>query len=141
MADVLSSDILEQQFGPTTVEVLRQDEHARLICTKVIATGQVLEISSTTFIKAGANEFPAVHQAVLDGQSMGKAFRAAGVDFVRQTKTTYKRIPAPEFADWFASNKPATVVEVTILVGPHKTPYATILETYSAAVHWPDSVM
>lgn len=136
----LSSEILERQFGPTEVEVLHQDERTRLICTRVIATGQILEVSSVSFIEAGALVFPEVHQAVLAGESMGKAFLEAGVEFARDVQATQRQNLPVEMIRQFEAEGPVTIVEVTILVGPDQTPYAEIIETYSPAVDWP-SVM
>ena len=136
----LSSEILERQFGPTEVEVLHQDERTRLICTRVIATGQILEVSSVSFIEAGALVFPEVHQAVLAGESMGKAFLEAGVEFARDVQATQRQKLPVEMIRQFEAEGPVTIVEVTILVGPDQTPYAEIIETYSPAVDWP-SVM
>jgi hypothetical protein len=133
----LSSDILEQQFGPTEIGILLQDDTTRIICTKTIAASQVLELSKVTFVHDGVSKFPAIHQEILRGQSMGKAFRAHDVAFVRKVQSV-QRTPLPEaFSRRFQSNGPATVVEVSILVGEGETLYATILETYSPKVVWP----
>jgi para-aminobenzoate synthetase component 2 len=125
MTDILSSDILEQQFGPTEVEILSQDDKSRTIRTKVIATGHVLEESHVVFDRAGITEFPLAHSDVLKGRSIGKAFRDRGIKFTRLEHGLNK-------ADT------GTVINVSILVGPHKTPYAEIVETYSPAVVWPE---
>jgi hypothetical protein len=138
MPNELSSDILERQFGPTELEALHQDDATRIICTKVAGTGQILELSQVTFLEAGMDEFPEVHQAVINGVSMGKAFAGHGIAFTRQTKAAYDRTLPFGFEQRFNSDKPATVVAVTILVGPEQTPYAEILETYSPAVAWPE---
>lgn len=135
---MLSSDILEQQFGETTVEILHQDSKSRIICTKVISTGQVLELSRVVFDPKGAAQFSKIHQTVKTGKSMGKAFKDAGVDFVRQTQSVSIQKLPPNFGKQFGSNKPATVVEVAIFVGTDKVPYARILETYSPFVGWPE---
>ncbi len=137
MSGRLSSDILEQQFGPTVVQVLDQAEQTRLICTQVVATNQVLEVSFVTFIEAGVQEFSAVHRLVLAGESMGKAFRTAGVLFTRQTTAISHQELSPLFSQQFESEGSATIVEVVILVGPEQVPYAKIIETYSPAVRWP----
>lgn len=135
---ILSSDILEQQFGPTAIEVLAQDATTRITCTKVISSQQILELSYVEFMKDGSDAFPVVHQAVISGQSMGKAFRAHDIEFHRHIQATYRCNLPHNFGRWFGSNDPALVVLVSIFVGPDKTPYAKILETYSPAVSWPD---
>ncbi len=134
---LLSSDILEQQFGPTCIEILRQDDQTRVICTKVLATGQVLEISQVSFIKAGVDEFSDVHRIITAGESMGKAFESRNIGFTRRTKSIIQEVPSPQLRQAFNSDQPATIVVVTILVGPDQTPYANIIETYSPAVRWP----
>jgi para-aminobenzoate synthetase component 1 len=133
----LSSDILESQFGSTAIDVLYQGARTRNICTKVVSTGQILELSRVEFIDEGVQAFPETHRAVVNGESMGKAFRSRGIDFVRQTSSAFACNLPQSFYDHYHSPGPATVVTVTILVGPAKTPYAHILETYSPAVDWP----
>jgi hypothetical protein len=139
MTNLLSSDILEAQFGPTEVVVLHQNGSERIICTKVLAGGQVLELSRVLFEGAGVEKFPEVHRAVVAGQSMGKAFRAAGIEFVRETKGAYQQLLPASLKRWFDSSEAATVVDVSILVGADQIPYAQILEVYSPAVYWPSS--
>jgi hypothetical protein len=137
MSDLLSSDILERQFGPTELTVLYQGGTSRIICTKAKASGQVLELSFVNFTRAGAEKFPEVHRAVLAGTSMGKAFRASSVAFRRKERIVHSNDLATHFGRQFGGEGPATILEVTILAGPDKTPYAEILETYSPAVRWP----
>ena len=136
MTEYLSSDILENQFGPTELEVLYQDAATRVICTKTVGSGQVLELSLVSFVPAGVERFADVHQAILAGESIGKAFRAAGVQLNRDFEGGYKYALPASFEQRFASREPATVVDVAILVGEHNTPYARILETYSPEVEW-----
>jgi hypothetical protein len=136
MLDVLSSDILEGQFGPTKVEILRQDDSDRIICTKSIETGQTLEISHVEFIAEGVSQFPKVHRNIVDGQSMGKAFRAAGVPFVREVYAGYSYDLPDGFKQYFQIDRPAAVLRVRILVGREQLPYADILETYHPDVDW-----
>ncbi|HZL08226.1 MAG TPA: hypothetical protein VFC50_03470 [Candidatus Dormibacteraeota bacterium] len=138
MDDLLSSEILEKQFGPTELNILYQDGAARIITTSAKSNGQVLEISRAQFIPAGISKFPNVHQAVLAGTSMGTAFRSAGITFVRQQQAAYKYDLSANFEYLFGEDGPATIVIVSILVGPEQTPYAEILETYSPVVQWPN---
>jgi hypothetical protein len=133
----LSSDILERQFGPTNVQILYQDDASRSICTKVVATGQVLELSRVAFLQPGINEFPEVHAAVVAGQSMGKAFKTRDIPFHRETHAAFQFDLPDGFCRQFKSSGLASVVEVSIFVGQQKIPYAKILETYSPAVSWP----
>lgn len=137
MSAVLSSDILEQQFGQTFIEVLRQDNLTRIIRTKVVATGQVLEISQVTFIEAAAHTWSDIHRAVIAGQSMGKAFRSRNVEFTRHTKSISHQVPSADICHLFGSDRPATMVIVAILVGAAQILYAEIIETYSPVVCWP----
>src|SRR4051794_23590073 len=131
MSEVLSSDVLEAQFnGQTRVEVLHQDEKERIICTKLVETGQVLEVSHVKFISDGIDQFPSVHQTIMEGQSMGKAFRTAGVPFAREMYAGYKYDLPDNFGRLFENDKPAAVIGVRILVGTPRVPYADILETY-----------
>lgn len=137
ITDTLSSDILEQQFGPTEVEVLYQDATTRIICTRVSASLQALELSHVTFIQAGVDKFPATHQAVCEGASIGKTFRRDGVEFIREEQAAYRTTLPVHFGRFFGKDKAATAVVVSIFVGPDKTPYAKILEIYSPDVKWP----
>jgi hypothetical protein len=139
MSELLSSDILERQFGPTILEVLWQDDATRLIATKVKATGQVLELSQVVFNEPGIAGFPEVHREVVAGKSMGKAFAERAIPFKRQVHAAYRYdqhdLPG-SFSERFGAELPPTVVDVSILVGPDSTPYADILEVYSPEVSW-----
>ena len=135
---MLSSDILEEQFGPTQVDVLLQDDQTRIIRTRVVATGQILEASRVTFDSKGVKAYPKIHKTVVAGQSMGKAFRDTGIAFVRKTESVASQKVPAVFAEQFKNTQPATVVAVTILVGPKKTQYAQILEVYAPEVKWPE---
>jgi hypothetical protein len=133
----LSSDILEQQFGPTEITVLYQTGSLRVICSRVVSSGQVLELSLVNFVEAGVNEFSATHKSVLDGKSMGKAFRADGIKFMRREQAAYHYALPSNFTNWFSQDGEATMVAALIMVGPDQTAYAKILEVYSPAVKWP----
>ncbi len=136
MAEKLSSDSLERQFGPTELEVLYQDEdeNERIIATKAAKSGQVLELSRVTFLTPGTTAFPVVHRQVKEGMSMGKAFRANGVLFDRHVRGS-GRYDAPDvFAGRFGSAGMPTVTDVLVRVGPAGMPYADILEVYSPEV-------
>lgn len=135
----LSSDILESQFGQTTVDVLYHDDYNRVIQTRVVGSDQILEFSQVTFDSKGAHDFANVHKSIVDGESMGKAFKAASVDFVRQTHAVSRLVAPPVFADIFDTSQPAWVIEVAIAVGKDQTHYADILEVYSGLVEWPET--
>ncbi len=137
MTNNLSSDILEQQFGPTELKILYQSDTTRIICTKSKLSGKLLELSFVTFIKTGVDKFDAVHREILDGKSMGKAFRDHGVKFMRETKAVYRNIFPDIISEDSDNKKYSTVVSVSVLVSTDKTPYAEILEAYSPEVRWP----
>src|SRR5665213_2972875 len=128
---MLSSDVLEQQFGPTQVEILYQDDACRVVQTRVLKSRKILELSCTVFSEGGVRDFPHVHAEITAGESMGKAFREAGVAFTRKTQTI-SSLPVPAyFSKRFGDSGPATVIEVDILVGHQRTSYARIAEVYS----------
>lgn len=134
----LSSDALERQFGPTRLEVLKQDEGGRIICTKVIETDKILELSQVVFRQEGISAFPDIHRQVLAGTSIGKAFAEAGMPFRRDIHASYphnqRGLPAV-FSEWFGSDRPSMVTDLSVVVGPDSAPYADILEVYSADVN------
>jgi hypothetical protein len=134
----LSSDILERQFGPTSIDIIYQDNKSRVICTKVIDSGQILELSYVEFIKSGVDKFPDIHREVLSGRSMGKAFKAHDTDFIRSTQSSYRYALPGSFNKHFGGSRPAWVIDVLILVGSNRIPYARILETYRPEVAWTD---
>ena len=129
-----SSDILEQQFGPTELTILYQTDDYRIICTRVKKTDRLLELSFVSFKQPGAEAYPEVHQSIMAGQSMGKAFQQAGIEFERRTRTISRNF----FPDLSQSNGNSSLLLVSVLVGPDKLPYAEILETYTSEVSWPD---
>lgn len=134
---MLSSDILEQQFGPTKVVILKQNTDIRIINTVVINTGQVLELSIVKFDKSGAKIYKLVHEQIVAGESIGKAFKSAGIEFIRQTKYQTSCVMPVELQKQFLAEGEATCIEVSIIVGPQKTQYCDIFEVYSPAVKWP----
>ncbi len=138
MSELLSSDELERQFGPTELEVLQQDTGGRIICTKVAETGEILELSQVIFHPEGIAAFRAIHNKVLSGTSMGKAFAEDGMPFHRNIRASYRydhRVLPAVFAERFGSGEPPTVTDLSIAVGPDAIPYADILEVYSPSVN------
>jgi hypothetical protein len=136
---MLSSDILEEQFGPTRLVILKQDSQHRIIKTVSIASGEVLELSLVTFDSNSAAIFPDIHQKVLLGYSMGKAYREAHISFIRDVQSiTHNPLP-PKLKSHFDQSGSATIVDVDIYVGKEKTHYCHILELYSSIVSWPVS--
>ena len=132
----LSSDILEEQFGPTSIVVLLDDEDERAILTKADHGNTLLELSRVTFLQKN-NQYQAVRNIIKSGTSMGKAFRLLDIPFARQTRSTYQHHLPPPLEEAFGSGKPATIVEVTIVVGKQKELFADIIEIYSPYVNWP----
>jgi hypothetical protein len=138
MTDELSSDILEKQFGPTQIDVLHHDEEVRFVQTRVKETGQILELSFVGFHAPVVDKFEEIRQEVMNGKSLGKAFRDRGVAFVRQQQVAV-RLELPDvFGKKFASSGLVTVVAATIVVGDEQLEYAEVLETYSPDVSWPE---
>ncbi|HWB38949.1 MAG TPA: hypothetical protein VG604_01790 [Candidatus Saccharimonadales bacterium] len=134
----LSSDRLENQFGATIIEVLRQGKSQRLITTKVKKTGQRLELSFVRFLPTTAADYSEIHEQILAGGSIGKTFRLYGVPIERYEKSAAQVLLPETLADWFDIGGYATVVEVSIMVGPKpKRSYAQIFEVYSPLVKWP----
>lgn len=78
-----------------------------------------------------------INQSIESGQSMGKAFRAAGIEFRRETEFACHRAVPAAMQTRFDDEGIATVVGVRILAGPDTIPYAVITETYAPVVTWP----
>ncbi len=135
---MLSSDILEQQFGETKIIILKQDEHYRIIQTIVVSTGQVVELSLVTFDSPNLHVFADVHAQVIHGMSIGKAFKQAGVPFTRKTNTITRQVLPDILKRYYPDQEEVTVVDVDILVGNEGVHYCHILELYSSLVEWPD---
>ena len=135
----LSSDILEKQFGPTNIEILYQDQLSRISCTRSTKSGRALELSQVTFNADGVNQFSNVHKDIANGMSIGKAFRAEKIEFMRETQSTFKCDLPFNFSKWFDVTDNAIVVNVSIIVGSEKILYANIVETYISGVKWSDS--
>lgn len=137
MTEVLSSDILERQFGPTELEIMFQDEMTRIICTKAAGDGRVLEVSWVVFASDAATNFPEPYQDMLAGESMGKAFRSHEIKFQRKIKNSYTYDLPPAYQRWFGDAQDATVVDLSILAGPNQRLFAEVLETYRPGTIWP----
>jgi len=130
----LSSDILEAQFGPTELEVLKQNLFYRLSRTYTVATGQNLELSAVSFVAETVGLFPEVEKLMRGGMSMGKAFRSQSLPFERREQSVRRIEVTPELSKFFGIDGPCTVVLVTIVAG--EVQYAHIFEVYSPAVYW-----
>lgn len=138
-SSILSSDILAQQFGATRLVILRQNDNYRIIQTIASDSNVVLELSLVTFNQVNVQAFPTVHQAIIEGESIGVAYQKEGILFKRHTAAINHILLPAKLAKYFSTKEPATVIEVDILVGPRQTHYCSILEIYSPAVQWPES--
>ena len=135
---MLSSDVLEKQFGPTELHVLKQTTTYRIIQTIATNTKTVLELSFVTFDTT--NAFPAVHQHILAGASVGKAYQHAGIMFRRDVRSV-STSPVPNILKrFFELSQQVTIVEVSIHVGPEKSHYCDIIEIYAQSVEWPQPI-
>lgn len=133
----LSSDLLERQFGETEIEILFQDGITRVIATRAIADRQVLEVSWVVFAADAAASFPGEYQDMRNGESMGKAFRAHGIEPERSVKDTCRYDLPPAFEPWFGSTEDATVIDLSVLVPPNRKLFAEVLEIFNPKVKWP----
>ena len=131
----LASDVLERQFGPCTLKVLQQNESTRFISVQN-SHGDILELARTDFILPSTHEFTDVHNAIMGGKSMGKAFRDADIKFTRDLKLVEHRPLPDQLRKHFSQDGFATVMLLDIYVGTQNIHYAQILEVYSPRVHW-----
>lgn len=135
---MLSSDVLEKQFGPTELHILKQTNTYRIIQTIAVKTRMVLELSFVTFDRI--NVFPAVHQHILAGASIGKAYQQAGIMFHRDVRSI-STSPVPHILKrFFELSQQVTIVDVSIHVGPEKSHYCDIIEIYAQSVEWPQPI-
>ncbi|CAN5410902.1 hypothetical protein BH10PAT4_BH10PAT4_0750 [soil metagenome] len=135
---MLSSDVLEKQFGPTELRILQQTNKYRIIQTIAVNTKMVLELSFVTFDRI--NVFPAVHQLILDGGSIGKVYKEAGIFFYRDVRSISTSPVSNILKRFFELSQVLTIVEVSIFVGPEKSHYCDIIEIYAQSVEWPQPV-
>jgi hypothetical protein len=142
---MLSSDILEQQFGPTRVKVLYHDEaySERIIQTIAKTSGKILELSWVTFDPKGSEHFAAVHETVKRKTSIGKAFRQVDLELIRRLGSTNRIALPSSFTQYFNVDGEATVVEVEGVIEAcgSEVRYCDILETYSPEVVWPETAL
>lgn len=132
---VISSDVLEQQFGTTSLQVIEQGDHERIITTSAESTDAVLEISWVRF--KNTNTHRDIQKRIRAGTSMGKAFRSQNIPFTRKIVVSGK-VAAPPFAqNLFQSKAEVTLVEISVYVGLEQTHYADITELYAPEVDWP----
>lgn len=136
MAHYLSSDILNAQFGPTSIRIIFQDEEERVIQT-LAADGRVLELSYVQFHASGVHQFPETTKRIRSGASMGAAFSTAGISFTRQTRCVVKIPSTDTIRQLFKDDSNMWCVLVDIVVGDKQIPYASIVEFYNPIVLWP----
>lgn len=132
---MISSDILEGQFGPTHIGVIWQDAQHRIIKTIVTKSDEILELSLVVFNPISASVFPKIHHDILSGNSIGKTFQAANVAFVRDIHSVTQSSLPTHLRSYFSGK--ATVVDVDIFVGKDNVHYCHIIEIYSPKVVWP----
>ena len=136
---MLSSDILEQQFGPTELVIVSQNKKHRTIQTIATQSHAVLELSVVSFDRMNTILFPEIHEQILQGSSMGRAFKNAAVDFFRDVHfISHSAVPA-NIQTIFTNQNAATIIDVDILIGPDKIHYCHITEIYNPIVVWPIS--
>ncbi|MFI5271260.1 MAG: hypothetical protein ACHQT9_04420 [Candidatus Saccharimonadales bacterium] len=133
MKNVFSSDILEEKFGPTTISVLYSGEENRVSCTKDLS-GKVLEISWVRFIQHLQFNYDSAHKKVLEGESMGKVFKAEGIAFYREILRSSLEMLPPRLQQLYGNSNASPVIEVLVSVGEQKIPYAKIIETYTSSL-------
>jgi len=136
---MLSSDILEQQFGPTELVIVSQNKKHRTIQTIATQSRAVLELSIVTFDTMNITLFPEIHEQILQGSSMGKAFRDAAIEFVRDVHFVTRSVIPANIQTIFTNQNAATIIDVDILIGPDKIHYCHITEIYNPIVVWPIS--
>ncbi|HEY8108806.1 MAG TPA: hypothetical protein VIF43_02250 [Patescibacteria group bacterium] len=138
---LLTTDIMEAQFGPVHAEVLSQTRRRREVAVKVRRTGQVLEYAVVSFDPAGAAAYPAIDRKIRRGSLMGQTFRDAGVPFLREENPPTKVRLSERLRELFgASEEHGLRIDATILVGLGRLCYARNHETYSPAIKWPGQV-
>lgn len=129
----LVSDLLEEQFGSCNIEILSQDERKRLVA--VSSAGRVIEIAYTKFVQNGVKAFPEVHQTIIDGESMGRAFKIKNVDFYREVRLSKIYPVSGLIAGYFGNeNQSLRLIVVDIYVGAMKAHYAQITEIFAPDV-------
>lgn len=138
---MLSSDVLEAQFGPTTIDVLYQSDTERIIQTRVISTGKILELSWVKFDLSNIHKFAQAHKEVMAGESIGKVFRSRGIEFERIQAAAAKLLLPKYFNAQFQTKQPSTVVKVRVYVTSEKVHYCDILETYNPLIKWPEDTL
>ncbi len=133
---MLSSEILEKQFGPTRLLILKQNSKLRIIETLSEDSEQVLELSLVTFDQKNTHAFPGIHKKIVAGSSMGKAYKQAGVTFIRKIQSIVHTTLPPILESEFSQKGIATIVELDVFIGKQKLHYCHILEIYSPVVVW-----
>jgi hypothetical protein len=135
---VLTTDVMEAQFGPVEAEVVSQDEHNREVIVRVSETGQVLEYARVRFKSPGVEAYPEVDRSIRAGALMGKEFRNAGIAFRRRQGPPVRRKLSARLQTLFGTDEPYGLgIMASILVGPDELSYAENYETYSPAIEWP----
>lgn len=134
-SDMLSSDILESQFGGVDLHILKQTDEQRVIQTIARDDDSILELSFVTFINRDA--FPDIHERIVNGTSMGTAYRDVNIAFERSVRSIRRAVIPQKLQRYIPSPQPSTIIELSTFVGPKKIHYCDIIEIYSSKVHWP----
>ncbi len=136
---LLNSERIQQRFGSYGIEVLQQDERIRRSNLYSVESGNRVcrTYAVVEFIDPVDPELTATHKAVVDGESIGTSFRAAGWRIGKATiHVGSMQLPGPQHAvaKLMDLDGPASLgvhaYRLVLHKGSQTVHYATIIESH-----------
>ena len=137
--ELLNSERIQQRFGSYGIEVLQQDDRMRRSNLYSIENGSRVcrTYAVVEFVDPVDPELATTHRAVVDGESIGTSFRAAGWRIGKETiHVGSMRLPRPQHAvanlmdldD--AAELGVHAYRLVLRKGSQTVHYATIIESH-----------
>jgi len=130
----LGTDVLEQEFGKITTDVLSQSRNSRAIRHR--NSDRVVGYAFVEF-KEGVSAFPAVHTEIVAGSKIGETFRRRSVPYSRDDVCVFEYSMSPKLKGSFLREEDSCFVkQVEVFVGEEQAHYASVIEVYSPPVRF-----
>ena len=130
----LGTDVLKQQFGEITTEILLQSQNSRAIRHR--NSDSVIGYAFVQF-KEGISAFPAVHAEIVAGSNIGETLRRRCVPFSRDDVCVFEYEMPSKLKKFFLTEEDSCFVkQVEVFVGEERAHYASVIEVYSPPVRF-----
>lgn len=135
MTNPLASDLIEEMFGETHLEIVSQSGNRRV--TALRDRENRLLAYNMVFFGGGGNEFPDVHLEITRGNHIGKTFRKYGYEIDRLERCCFLyEFPAALRDEFRTEAKEGFVkyADLSVKSNGRLAPYASVIEIYATEI-------